>query len=470
MPNREPPACLSRPCLNGANCTDLANGGYFCSCKPYYTGKNCETNIFHPCRSGPCVNGGKCIELGNCTSQFKCVCPFGFTGARCEVEVKEFVLNVTARETLSALYLDSVQIFNLSNVADWKKVATVRTPITTRLIAVMAGNIHDMCAGILLSERNQYILSSNINWKCYIDASLGWASLTYNDSHWPTAHVVASNGPVVGCPDLEVVKDIHPDAKWIWTTRNIQFDLVVYCRGYIDICKSKPCQNGGICHRSGSQLCACLKGFTGTFCEKVEYTDLSVFAYEKLESVYIDDVKMKTITNGVNKYSLHPLVRQLKFMVIDANQVSDTKKCYGLVGSTGVGPIDLITYKLDWKSEYNTEAGWHRNDFNDTKWVLPDELKMNNESRCTDLKPIPDIRSTARWIWPPKASDRYLVAFFRATTNLCKKQLSICQNQGTCSPSKGPICVCPSTFTGPYCEYKIGVDVPGPEASCPSNF
>ena len=36
--------CLSNPCNNSGNCTDLVNQ-YACSCVAGYTGTNCETGI-----------------------------------------------------------------------------------------------------------------------------------------------------------------------------------------------------------------------------------------------------------------------------------------------------------------------------------------------------------------------------------------------------------------------------------------
>ena len=36
--------CLSNPCINSGNCTDLVNQ-YTCSCVAGYTGTNCETGI-----------------------------------------------------------------------------------------------------------------------------------------------------------------------------------------------------------------------------------------------------------------------------------------------------------------------------------------------------------------------------------------------------------------------------------------
>ena len=37
--------CASHPCKNGGTCSDLVNG-YKCSCKPGYTGINCQTGVY----------------------------------------------------------------------------------------------------------------------------------------------------------------------------------------------------------------------------------------------------------------------------------------------------------------------------------------------------------------------------------------------------------------------------------------
>ena len=51
--------CLSDPCQNGANCTELVNG-YECVCQPGYNGTFCETEI-QECAGNPCLNGANCL-------------------------------------------------------------------------------------------------------------------------------------------------------------------------------------------------------------------------------------------------------------------------------------------------------------------------------------------------------------------------------------------------------------------------
>ena len=43
-------------------------------------GANCEFDV-DECEPEPCLNGGQCLDLIN---DFRCVCPHGTTGERCE--------------------------------------------------------------------------------------------------------------------------------------------------------------------------------------------------------------------------------------------------------------------------------------------------------------------------------------------------------------------------------------------------
>ncbi|KAK2721506.1 protein crumbs-like [Artemia franciscana] len=122
--------CESQPCLNGGLCRNH-NTHYTCQCLPGYDGPRCEVelnaceNITCPVNSAckslgvsdftceclpgftgiapscteidecdmlrPCKNGGSCSDL---TNGFICVCPKGYDGERCEIDVNECELNL----------------------------------------------------------------------------------------------------------------------------------------------------------------------------------------------------------------------------------------------------------------------------------------------------------------------------------------------------------------------------------------
>ncbi|KAJ8394223.1 hypothetical protein AAFF_G00048060 [Aldrovandia affinis] len=80
--------CSSEPCSNNSTCTETGDGGYVCVCARGYTGDNCHL------RTGPCLtNGSPCQNQGTCTdddglaAHSSCLCPAGFAGDFCEIDV-----------------------------------------------------------------------------------------------------------------------------------------------------------------------------------------------------------------------------------------------------------------------------------------------------------------------------------------------------------------------------------------------
>ena len=76
--------CASRPCFNGGTCTDKP-WDYACTCKPGYTGKNCEIDI-DECYSDPCRNNAECLDEIN---GYRCICNPGYAGVNCETDLDE---------------------------------------------------------------------------------------------------------------------------------------------------------------------------------------------------------------------------------------------------------------------------------------------------------------------------------------------------------------------------------------------
>ena len=88
-------------------------GDYNCSCKPGYTGKNCDIEI-DECEATPCMNGGTCrvgLLIYHCMYKFQCfllllpkdlvnerfcICPVGFQGDDCSINFDDCDLGFCA--------------------------------------------------------------------------------------------------------------------------------------------------------------------------------------------------------------------------------------------------------------------------------------------------------------------------------------------------------------------------------------
>ena len=72
-------------CENGGECLDGIGESFTCLCPPGWTGAQCEVDI-DECQAEPCLNEGHCIDM---LGDFYCVCPLTWTGRQCEEEVAQ---------------------------------------------------------------------------------------------------------------------------------------------------------------------------------------------------------------------------------------------------------------------------------------------------------------------------------------------------------------------------------------------
>ena len=102
--------CISDPCLNGANCTDMING-FMCDCPAGFSGQQCHIDN-DECSTNPCANG-RCVDM---IADYLCECNFGFTGRNCEINIDNCIANAclnngTCVDDIESFYCDCPQGF-----------------------------------------------------------------------------------------------------------------------------------------------------------------------------------------------------------------------------------------------------------------------------------------------------------------------------------------------------------------------
>ncbi|XP_046990617.1 sushi, von Willebrand factor type A, EGF and pentraxin domain-containing protein 1 [Schistocerca americana] len=224
--------CAERPCLLGANCTDLI-ADFSCSCPPGFTGKRCHVKI-DLCSSNPCQHG-LCVDR---LFSHQCICHPGWTGSACDININDCA---SAPCENDGQCLDEVNGFSCNCEPGYTGKRCQHTVDDCASEPCQNGaTCQDTLEGFLCRCRPGFVglqCETEIN-ECLSEP----------------------------CSPEGTEKCVDLDNKFLCQCR--EGFTGHFCEVNIDDCASSPCLNGATCKDEvGGFHCSCLPGWTGARCE-----------------------------------------------------------------------------------------------------------------------------------------------------------------------------------------------------------
>ncbi|KAL3875660.1 hypothetical protein ACJMK2_033590, partial [Sinanodonta woodiana] len=269
--------CSSSHCQNGGACQQFDSVRYECTCRPGFTGQNCETNVDN-CKENPdgCLYGGMCNDGVN---KYNCSCMNGFNGDHCNLSpnycpgpcpdvnlcYNDFN-NFTARCSCSIPY-----------ETKYLNVCKISTSTTNQRVSELYGYI--LIGSGASVAACEHACVSRPDCRAFTYFLNNPSCFGYNNDSYPLISKTNATYYTIGCSNVD-----SGQCQLIDSCRNIACAnngtctngscmckagfTGFTCQHSIDDCLSNPCQNGGICIDGYlSYTCQCAKGYNGTHCE-----------------------------------------------------------------------------------------------------------------------------------------------------------------------------------------------------------
>lgn len=221
-----------RPCQNGGTCHNTGQGSFTCVCPPGFTGTECDIQM-SDCENQPCLNGGMCHDYPS-EKRYECDCHKGWSGRHCEektiVCAEKPCAHGTCKDTASGF------------------VCTCPGGYSGRNCDIQIDECHpNPC------ENGGTCKNHGNSFQCACPA--GFRGQRCDENINDCVGEPCQNGGT--CVDLINQYRCQCVPGFIGTN----------CANKVDLCLTKPCANGGSCiNLDNDYKCTCRPGFTGKDC------------------------------------------------------------------------------------------------------------------------------------------------------------------------------------------------------------
>ncbi|PFX23105.1 Fibropellin-1 [Stylophora pistillata] len=244
--------CDTSPCSNDSTCTDLI-GDFLCSCKPGYTGKQCDTNI-DDCKEQPCFNNGTCHDM---VDNYTCSCAYGYRGYNCEEDIDECAsspcTNIASCVNLLGGFSCRCEPGYSGKLCDTDIDECLISPCQNGATCTQCEVNIDDCKDASCANGG-FCIDLVGNYSCLCPEGFLGSRCESQIDYCKNSNCT-KNGYCVNSP----------------TGFNCQCGsgyFGKYCEYELDECLARPCFNNGTCFDVPANFtCTCLDGYSGRFCE-----------------------------------------------------------------------------------------------------------------------------------------------------------------------------------------------------------